>query len=609
MRLSRLYILNLLVLALLLGSCMDRVGVRLRDQQAGNRPYQAMDFQGWDLRHVQFVEADLHGVNFQGANLAGADLRGADLKKADFRGADLRQADVRGANLARAEFFEADLRGAKLGKSDWRGTDFRGWDLTGTSFKGAQLNEADFTEADLNGADLSQADLRFTTFDYAILKGVRFKKSNLSGMDFSHRNLEGADFSGADLRGAKFHYANLKGAKFEGANLVGTDLTRANLLQTDFKAAVIEKTRFEGARMKAPQFPRAQITRVAFTGLDLKRANFKGAWLKGISFKGIDLSGSDFSYATLEDTLLLESKLTNANLTSTDFSQALLFRTDFTGVRFKHALFPQITEPQTGMVFVQAPMGCYTMGDVLDEGLGFDAPPHQVCLGDFFIAQKEVTQAQFELMMGYNPSFHESSKGNLPVENLSHQEAQRFIAVFSQASGFKLRLPTEAEWEYACRDLGAPARFGNGKDRANPKEIAFNARLTTARQRRLLKDDGPIHQEGLAWKEPVPVGLFGANNLGLFDFSGNVAEMVADQWDPKAYSKTTRTNPLVEDGTVSAQVVRGGHFDSGAADIRCAKRSFMTAQEMDRRVGLRLVREITEEDLKDRQRFELQEAR
>lgn len=593
-------------MGLLASSCMEQVGVRLRDQQAGKRPYQAMDFQGWDLAYVNFAKADLHDVNFQGANLLGADLSGADLDGADFRGADLRQVNAQGANLAEADYFEADLRGALLGQSDWRKVDLSDWDLKGASFRAAKLQGAQFGGADLKGADLSENDLRFTGFEYSILQQAKFQKSNLSGMDFSHRNLAGADFSGADLREAKFHYANLQGANFEGANLVGTDLSKANLLETNFRAAVIERTNFQGAQMKAPQFPRAQITRVALKGLDLRKANFKGAWLKGLSFKQIDLSAADFSYATLEDTLLFESKLNNANLTSTDFSKALLFKTDFTGVQFKHALFPQMTEPKTGMVFVQAPMGCYVMGDLLDQGLGFSANPHRVCLDDFFIAQKEVTQSQFELMMGYNPSFHNSSKGHLPVENLSHQEAQRFIEVFSQASGLRLRLPSEAEWEYACRDLGAKTRFGNGKQLANPKEIAFNARLGSSRQRRMLMGEGQIHLEGLDWKEPVPVGLFKANNLGLFDFSGNVAEMVADQWDPKAYEKTAQRNPLVTEGSVAAQVIRGGHFDSGAAEVRCAKRSFMTGQEMDRRVGLRLVREITEADLSDQSRFELE---
>ncbi|MDT8445614.1 MAG: pentapeptide repeat-containing protein [bacterium] len=597
----------LFILIPLLGSLLGCVSVdqRLRQQHAGDRPYQAMDFGAWDLRNVHFSGADLHGVNFRGANLTGGNISEADLKNADFRNASLKKVDARRSNLAQALLFEADLRGALVGESDWSGYDFKHRDLTQTSFAGADLRKTDFTGADLNQGDLSGTDLRQTKFDYAILTGVSFKGSNLAGMDLSNQNLRGADFSGADLRGTKFHSTNLEGANFEGASLVDTDLTKTNLLKTNFRAVVIERTRFTGAQLKAPQFPRAQITRVALEGLDLRNSNFKGAWLKGLSFKSIDLSGADFSYATLEDTLLLDSNLSGADLSGTDFSKALLFNTDFTGVKFQRAIFPTLTEPKSGMVFVQAPKGCYLMGDVFEEDQGFEAPVHRVCLGDFFVAQTEVTQAQFEQMMGYNPSYHQSKKGLMPVENVSVQEVTRFVETFSTASGWKVRLPTEAEWEYACRDLGAKQRFGNGKNLANPKEIAFNADLDTNRQRLQLKDDGPIYHKGMHWKEPATVAMFPANNLGLFDFSGNVAEMVADQWDPQAYEKTQVNQPLLQKGSTDAQVVRGGHYDAGAAALRCFKRSFIMSSEMDRRVGFRLVKEITRAELEDQSRFEL----
>ncbi|OGH02046.1 MAG: hypothetical protein A2600_04885 [Candidatus Lambdaproteobacteria bacterium RIFOXYD1_FULL_56_27] len=592
----------LTVLLLSLGGCAKPLSEQFLEQKAGGGSYPAADFRNWDLRHFDFSKSDLHEANLRYTDLTGAQFVSSDLARADLRNTKLAQANFSQSNLPLARLFEADLTFGIYDQINWQGYNFKNARLRGASFKNSNLRDVDFTGADLQEVDLSGNDLRFSRFGFTQLQKAKFVGSNLAGMEFMDRDFSGADFQKANLTGTRFFRCNLKGASFEGAKLVKTSFEASELEGVDFSAVYLDAVVFKNAHLPRPVFARAQLNRIAFGQLDFSAGNFRSAWLKGVSFVGTNLSDTDFSYATLEDTLLRDSKLTRANLTQTDFSKALLYKTDFTGVTFTKALFPTITEEKTQMEFVQAPMGCYTMGDLFGEERGFSTEPHLVCVEDFFIAKKEVTQAQFVQLMGYNPSTHQDKTMVLPVENLSAQEVEKFVAAYAQATGWPVRLPKEAEWEYACRDLGGKVRFGNGQDVANPTQMAYNGSLEEGSQRRMLKEDGPIHKGRLAWKETVPVGMFGPNNLGIFDLSGNVAELVADPWNSKAYGNLS-PKPVL--GPSAAQVIRGGHFEGAAAELRCSKRTFITAEEMDRRVGFRLARDIVLKDLENSDRFQL----
>ena len=600
---TKLRPLWLVALLLGLGSCAVPLSEKFQEQKAGGGSYPGADFRNWDLRYFDFSNSDLHEANLRYTDLTGAKFVASDLARADLRNTKLAQADFSQSNLPQARLFEADLTFGIYDQINWQGYNFKDARLRGASFKNANLREADFTGADLREVDFSGNDLRFSRFGFNQMQKAKFVGSNLAGMEFADRDFSGAEFKNANLTGTRFFRCNLKGASFTGAKLVKTSFEASELEGVDFSAVYLDAVVFKDAHLPKPVFARAQLNRIAFGKLDFSAGNFRSAWLKGVSFVGTDLSDTDFSYATLEDTLLRDSKLTRANLVQADFSKALLYKTDFTGVTFTKALFPTITEEKTQMEFVQAPMGCYPMGDLFGEERGFSTEPHQVCVEDFFIAKKEVTQAQFFLLLGYNPSAHQDKALVLPVENLSAQEVDKFVAAFSQATGWPVRLPKEAEWEYACRDLGAKVRFGNGQDLANPTQMAYNGSLEEGAQRRMLKEDGPIHKGRLAWKETVPVGMFGPNNLGLYDMSGNIAELVADPWDSKAYQNPS-PKPVLGPG--AAQVIRGGHFAGAASELRCSKRTFITAEEMDRRVGFRLARDIILKDLENSERFQLE---
>jgi formylglycine-generating enzyme required for sulfatase activity len=208
-------------------------------------------------------------------------------------------------------------------------------------------------------------------------------------------------------------------------------------------------------------------------------------------------------------------------------------------------------ESATGMEFVWVAGGCYQMGcgawaNSCDND---ERPIHEVCLDGFWMGKTEVTQAQWKKVMG---NLHPNSWGgeNCPVEWASWQEVQEFVRKLRQLNGnqFLFRLPTEAEWEYGCRSGGKPENYAGG---SNADSLAW-----------YVKNSG---------RQIKPVGTKTANSLGLFDMSGNTAEWTQDTYDPSAYSKHQRHNPLLTmDGPY--RVVRGGGYVFSLRGVRCGNR-------------------------------------
>lgn len=121
------------------------------------------------------------------------------------------------------------------------------------------------------------------------------------------------------------------------------------------------------------------------------------------------------------------------------------------------------TDPVTGMEFVFIKGGCFEMRDPFGDGDKDEKPVHQVCVDDFYLGKYEVTQGQWEKVMGNNPSYFKNCGGNCPVERVSWNDVQEFISRLNQRSGKRYRLPMEAEWEYAARSGG---RGRSGRARA-----------------------------------------------------------------------------------------------------------------------------------------------
>ena len=208
-------------------------------------------------------------------------------------------------------------------------------------------------------------------------------------------------------------------------------------------------------------------------------------------------------------------------------------------------------EPATGMEMLWVPGGCYQMGcgSWTSDCESDENPVHEVCIDGFWMGKYEVTQGEWQKVMGSNPS-HFKKGDSYPVEKVSWNDAQEFIRKLKSMNGGKydFRLPSEAEWEYACRSGGKPEKYSGGDSVDSVAWYWNNSGSST-------------HS----------VGTKSANGLGLYDMSGNVWEWVEDIYDESAYGKHERKNPIVRSGG-SDRVSRGGSWGYYPADVRCAIR-------------------------------------
>jgi len=222
------------------------------------------------------------------------------------------------------------------------------------------------------------------------------------------------------------------------------------------------------------------------------------------------------------------------------------------------------------MVYI--PGGTFTMGSPEnEEGRCNDEKQHSVTLSPFYMGKYPVTQAQWEAVMGSSPS---NFKGpNRPVENVSWDEAAEFCKKISQKTGKKYRLPTESEWEYACR-AGTDTPFYFGKT-VTPDLVNYDGNSPYA--------DAP---EGKYRPETTEVGIFPPNAFGLYDMHGNVWEWCGDWYgDYPSGAVTDPTGP----GIGSARVFRGGCWSYYAGYCRSAYRNRNTPSNRYYNLGFRLV--------------------
>lgn len=242
------------------------------------------------------------------------------------------------------------------------------------------------------------------------------------------------------------------------------------------------------------------------------------------------------------------------------------------GVHYDYA------EKITGMKFVKIKAGTFLMGSYKGESAGWKwEDPHKVTISkDFYMGIYEVTQSKWEKIMGYNPSYFTVDGEKRPVENINWYEAQRFIFKLNKLTGERFRLPTEAEWEYACR-AGTTTPFNTGKN------------LTTGQANYY----GPIpyknFPKGIARKGTAPVGSFAPNAWGLYDMHGNVWEWCQDWYCP--YPDSAVTDPI---GKCESEykVIRGGSWYFNAESARSARRYTHNPKNRGFSLGFRLLKEV-----------------
>ena len=206
--------------------------------------------------------------------------------------------------------------------------------------------------------------------------------------------------------------------------------------------------------------------------------------------------------------------------------------------------YPEYRQRETDIVFVRLPGGTFNMGSPPEEQGRYanEGPVHAVTLSPFFIAKYELSQAEWKRVMGKNPSYFKGE--NLPVETVSWDDCQQFC----ERTG--LSLPTEAQWEYACRAGTEGPYAGTG----NLVDMGW-----------YLDNSGRMTH---------PVGEKSPNEFGLYDMHGNVREWCEDVIDREFYKKpeASRKNPFCTSGSED-RVFRGGSWGFGARGCRSAYRS------------------------------------
>ena len=237
-----------------------------------------------------------------------------------------------------------------------------------------------------------------------------------------------------------------------------------------------------------------------------------------------------------------------------------------------------------GMVFI--PGGQFLMGSPGNEPERSDreSPQHKVTVPDFFIGRYLITQVQwravasmFQVNRELKADQFEFKGDDRPVENVSWYEAVKFCDLISQHTGRIYRLPTEAEWEYACRaGSTTPFHFGS----TLTQEIAnYDASKTY--------NDGP---KGQASGSTTPVGQFdNANAFGLSDMHGNVWEWCQDIWHDNYEGAPTDGSAWTEGGNSDLRILRGGSWLDNPGICRSARRLNLTPGNRGDSIGFRVI--------------------
>ena len=259
-----------------------------------------------------------------------------------------------------------------------------------------------------------------------------------------------------------------------------------------------------------------------------------------------------------------------------------------------------VSEPTEGFVLIEG--GSFQMGSPDSEPWrSVDETQHTVTVSDFYISPYELTQAEYEAVMGENPS--NFSGEDLPVENVSWLDAVAYCNARSEqenltpaytidgtnvtwnreAAGY--RLPTEAEWEYACR-AGTETPF-NTENSPSAEEVNYYGHYPYEIEGNYFSQGNLETQPGIYRETTVAVGSFEPNGFGLYDMHGNVSEWVWDYYG--AYPAEEQTDPTGPQ-TGAQRVYRGGGWNDFAKNMRSAYRATLEPELMSFNIGIRLVR-------------------
>jgi eukaryotic-like serine/threonine-protein kinase len=334
---------------------------------------------------------------------------------------------------------------------------------------------------------------------------------------------------------------------------------------------------------KPVQSPINQPAKTPSTGID--RRNF----LKWLRFGGVGV----VLFLAFGQIRKIISELDQTNLPATSVDNPpKLTKIQFTSVKLnakgviidKPKASAQIYTEALGngvaLKMVNIPGGKFMMGSPESEKNreAYESPQEQVTVTEFYLAQTLVTQAQYQAIMDNNPS---NFKGNdkLPVDSVNWLDAMEFCEKLSQKTSRAYRLPSEAEWEYACR-AGSKTPYAFGAT-INPSVVNYDGNYPYGGA-----------AKGVSRQKTTPVGSFPPNRFGLYDLHGNLWEWCLDEWndnyDGAPIDGSARGDTLSQDDNKN-RLLRGGSWYSDAQNCRAALRYFNAASYRGNDIGFRVV--------------------
>ncbi len=242
-----------------------------------------------------------------------------------------------------------------------------------------------------------------------------------------------------------------------------------------------------------------------------------------------------------------------------------------------------------GLDMVSIPSGKFLMGSPNNEEgrSNVESPQHRVTVSPFYLGKYPVTQAQWQAVMLNNPSTFKGA--NRPVERVSWHNCVEFCEKLTQKTGLTFRLPSEAEWEYACRAIRSPLTPLNKGGTVKYPPFHFGETITPE----LANYDGNnAYGNGIKGeyrKQTTNVGSFPPNAFGIYDMHGNVCEWCADTWHKNYQGAPNDGSAWLNNDNHSYRLLRGGSWLSNPRYCRCANRIRNEPAYRSHYIGFRVV--------------------
>jgi formylglycine-generating enzyme required for sulfatase activity len=303
----------------------------------------------------------------------------------------------------------------------------------------------------------------------------------------------------------------------------------------------------------------------------------------------IDRGGLPLSIQTMQKSTISQTD-SNPKLSVIEFTSV---KVDSTGKIIDRPqgtaeIFVEDLGNDVSLTMVKISEGEFIMGSPTGEETSteHERPQHLVKVPDFYMDQTLVTQAQWQRIMGYNPSKF-TGDGGLPLEQVSWLEAQEFCKKLSKRVQREYRLPSEAEWEYACRS-GTTTPFYFGKT-ISSEVVNYRAQEWLNLSTDIKYGDG---KTGEFRNRTTLINEFSPNAFGLYDLHGNLSEWCLDHWHDNYQGAPSDGSAWLSNNDKANRIMRGGAWGNFPRNCRSARRKSFALDKRSDYFGFRVVCDI-----------------